>query len=208
MVIAQTQSLQTTFKGELIRETQYVDYDGSPYYYEEWKTGQVTMVDDIVKENVQIKYDVFKDALMVIQNQAEMVVNENMIKSFTIITVGDDLKILNEKFIRLKGKRGYYLEIFNGENISVYRKYQRSILDVTTGGYGDYNKKKFDSQDQYYYFTEADGLKMFSLKKKELREIFGEKSEEVESYAKENKLKYKENSDVAAIFKYYDSIVK
>ncbi|MBL7856372.1 MAG: hypothetical protein JNM57_01690 [Cyclobacteriaceae bacterium] len=59
---------------------------------------------------------------------------------------------------------------------------------------------------KYYFLLENGTIEEFTGKKNELMDKMGKKSDGVERYAKENKLKYDEKYDLARIISYYNSL--
>lgn len=190
---------------------QYLSYsatinDGYPYFeYGDVQNGSV-VYDNVLYENVPILFDVVKNEI-VISDSAQflkMYLNNEQVSSFTI---------LNHKFIKLGDsaetpgiKNGFYEVLYNGNNVSFYKKQTKNIqekMGIITG----FERYIVMSEE---YFLKKENKFYDAGSKKAVLNILKDKKNELNQFIKQNKLKLKKQNEPAFIqlLQYYDTLKK
>lgn len=178
-------------------------YDGSPFLNKEWKPGIVTLLSGESYE-FPMRYLIYGD-LILIKNDKDSV---NMLNLSNQI---QNIKMDGQTFIYVnypwnnKMKNGL-MEVLYEKKSKLLKLYTCRIeKGAETSGYQEKEKDKFLIKETLYYQLNDGSLMPLPRPKKELYQIFGNESSKMEKFVKEQKLKIKEEKDLAKIFTYYDS---
>ena len=193
--------------GNLIMLQKYVDVQGSPFYNPEWITGNITLVNNKVYKNVNMKYDQLKDKVYVKANNGDMILLGEKVKEFTL-----DYPVLggvSEKKFRL----GYfnipdatadsYFEVLSDGKTQLLKRSTKIIQENK-----EYNSasstKTFVEIVKYYMVTQGNGTQV----KKDKKSIFKalDKQPLLETYSKDNNLNLKLDTDIARLVSYYNTL--
>lgn len=103
----------------------YAMFDGVPFYKGDWMTGSITMKSGEIYNNLELRYDTYKDNLIYrndISNNV-IIVDKNSIEKFTLVDRNGKLetfKCIEDK--TLKDLNGRYVGVILEDSISVLKK--------------------------------------------------------------------------------------
>ena len=89
-----------------------------------------------------------------------------------------------------------YQVVFESPEYSILKEYAIEIREANPNPMINRSKRKI-IQKEYYYKLVGQRLERFKFKKKNILALAGDQAEQLEAYAKANKLSFKEDSDVA-----------
>ena len=181
--------------GTKIRNTDgYEGIEGSPYFNKDWLSGQVVLVSGKEAKMDYLRYDMLEDKLFFSDEgkQAEFAFAEP-VRAFTIRGA-----VFQNNFPSIGDftAANYYQVIGKGK-FSLLKKEANTIGERTA--YGTPAIRYFKKNTKYYIY---DGKKMAIVKtdSKSLAEALGVKKEDIEKYAKENKLDLKNDAELKTVF--------
>ncbi|MCB4807776.1 hypothetical protein LG651_05895 [Tamlana sp. 62-3] len=182
--------------------------EGTPYLFSQWNKqakiwfGEKTFVIDAVNYNIkderfEVKFD--DDSIFVLSPEI------NKLKQIAI-----DLLVFKPFHSNELNTDDFYQVLLDENSFSLLSKYK---IKITPGSMDPLTKqyltpKQYASEKEFYLRTVADEkIKPIKLKKSGvLKLIQSNYTSQVKSFAKKEKLKYNEISDVKKIFSYYFSI--
>jgi hypothetical protein len=191
---------------------EYVPYDLSikgtalfPYDAKDWQTGEVDY-DGILYKNVPMKYDIYKDEVVVqLYNKFSM---------FALLSDKvHDFSFGNHHFIRIEAdqlpdnsdllKTGFYDQLYNGKTELLARReksLQSSSNTATT------SETSFLAKDDYFLKKGNVYYKVSS--KGSILKVLKDKKKELQQYLKQNHINYRDNHEDAMVklASYYDHI--
>ncbi len=181
--------------------------EGSYYYNDQWNVGTIRLFSGERIENYPLKYDLK-------MNQIDIKVN-NEIKTISIGLVKEivwvDKKGIRDIFKNTSNFNtevgiGFFLILYEGE-ISLLKHTKLILLESNYNQAMDVGSKskKYLKKEKYYIYSDGKISNVKKTKKKILK-VFKDKSESVKKYANENNLSFKNDSDLAKIFEYYNSL--
>ena len=91
-----------------------------------------------------------------------------------------------------------YQIVFECPDYSIVKEYAIEIREANPNPMINRSKRKI-IQKEYYYKLVGQRLERFKMKKKNILALAGDQSEQLEAFAKSNRLSFKEDSDVADI---------
>jgi hypothetical protein len=192
-------------QGKPLMEMSYTDVTGTPYLYDSWTKGSVELENGAVYRDIELKFSVFKDELFFKNtNDETMMAFVLPVKSF-LLERGVQKDLYRNSFPDIDdfNQKTYYQVLFDG-NIKLLFKAYKSLLEIKP-----YNsattEKKFSDNSNYYLFIDGT-IKRIKPSKKEFLEIFKDKTIEIDSYLKNEKVDFKNNKDLTKLFEYYSSL--
>ena len=161
---------------------------------------ELALIDDYETKS-RIRYNIYEDEIEFIK--------ENSIY-YLVREVGRRIYFLDSKFIykvyRLDGANRYFRVHEEGKySLLAKQKVRRIEPKVARSGYdrakpGNYRRIK----DEYYLALDNNSVQKLPKNKKEFIEVFGDKSEIIQSFMKQNKLNHRRLDDLKKIIQYYN----
>jgi hypothetical protein len=186
-------------------KNKYTEIEGSPFLYDDWKTGTITDVDGKKYNAALLKYDTYMDDLFIFRDGSALVLQSETYPEFTMNFFDEDgITQLNRKFkhasqLNLNGGKGYYEVFYDGE-YKLLQKVESEYIQKVVSDYGTSKEiKKFNTFERLI-LAEPDGT-MHEVKgsKKKIFEVFGSEKKKAESIAKQNKYNVKDEYELAML---------
>lgn len=167
-------------------DARYQGVDGYPTLFEKFVTGVIETSDGKKVKCPQINYDVYADEVIVVQNRQELIISNELVKSFILnngITAVSFIKHSIES-----GKTGYYQVLVDGD-FQLLKKNLKTFLKADyQGAYSaDRRQDEFKDNADYYFLTEEGKLMELKNKKSIVKAIPGE-AERIEKFIKVNQI--------------------
>jgi hypothetical protein len=194
---------------------------GSPYLSETWMFGSLEMKGDLVKEarsdeddKVKIdglfRYNLYAQEFEMVYNRDTFAITAPFnVKSISI----SNMNFLHGLYVKRGGSRPYlgsaYFQVLNEGECKLLLRHDVKIS--AGGGPVTYNwaggADAFVQYQQLYY-QESEGAEVVLLKKrrKSIRKLFADRSDEVEKFVKMERININDNAGLARVFNYYNSL--
>jgi hypothetical protein len=187
--------------GKTIMEKNETDIIGSPFFNVEYIEGTVTLTNGKIYENIPLKYNSLKDELY-FKNP-----KDGSLLSFIVPVKEFELSgttyISGLPAIDKFTNKSYYGLLADGK-IKLLVKNYTSIFEVKP-----YNsattEKRYENNVSYYILNDG-AMSRFKPSKKDFLILFQDKSSEIDSFLKKEKIDFKNNKDLAKVFGYYNKI--
>jgi hypothetical protein len=178
---------------------------GHPYLFEQWTEGSFLLTDSTRFENLELKYDIFNELLVVKEpGSGRAVVPEPM----TVLR----FKIADRTFEQLFLEEGYlennrfWESIYSG-NSTLFKHFSKYLKEANYEGAYSSNKaydELIENKPDYLYF---DGVHYTLVKfsKKGFQTLFKDNEKALE-YIKKEKLNFKNESSAIKLLTYIDSL--
>lgn len=182
--------------------------EGSPYLFKNWNNLSKIWYGDTVLKLDSVNYNIENERF-------EIKLNKD---SIFIISPDNNLKKVEINFVVFKpynnqelNTNSFYQVLWDGDNYSLLSKYKLKIkgggVDPLTKNY--VTPKEYTFEKDYFLLehNEQEQMVPIKLKKSDILNLIEDSYvDQVKSFAKKRKLKYKEISDVEKILTYYYSI--
>ncbi|WP_281614306.1 hypothetical protein [Flammeovirga sp. SubArs3] len=193
---------------DLLYQNSAANFKGSPFYTDEWSTGFVTILGGEHYDDILIKYDAYKDEVLVRKSEDNVIiVDKKQINRFG--WTDNDNEIISFEKKLLNNKPTYLEIIFKGETFNVYRyrvkKFHKKD-EQNSNSYSEDIKDEYKWTSTKLYYDNGNSLTEISTKGKNFYSVFGDKKAEMQKFAKSNKLKVKDKKDLEEIFAHYSTI--
>lgn len=168
----------------------YSDIQGSPYY----SKGYIVAKFSGSNESAPARYNSYNDEVEFMKEDKPYVLPKN--ENFSTVT----FTTTKETLVRLETNdelSGYFFELVNGKNI-LYKKVKTKFIDavVAVNSYATDRPAVFKALDPIYYIKTENGFIKNPKNKKEIIDQFADKKEVLNTFFKENKIKFDKEEDL------------
>jgi hypothetical protein len=190
-------------------DNRYEGVKGSPFYHDDWVNGKVVFESGRTAENIQLKYNVYEDELLILQSETGAIyTDKNNVTSFAFLH--PDLQ-REEWFIKYPhpkkpGSTQYFQVIFQGKvNLLGHNKIVFEKANYEGGYSNDKRYDEFKSYTTFYYNTASTTPQKLKSSAGGVAKIFPDKQAQVKQYIVENLLDCRKSEDLIRIFEYYEN---
>ncbi len=193
-----------TLKGagnSVIMKNTYTEIDGSPYLYDDYKTGTVVDIDGHQESSLLLKYDMYGDKVIVFKDNQHLVLNAGVYPEFTFSFYGDDNETVVQRFVHANklsnpGAEGYYELLYDGE-YKLLKKHEAAFLNKVVSEYGTTSEiKRFVAEDRLLLLSPDARMTDLRGGKSAIYDAFIGYSDKVKNIAKKNNLNVKRTEDL------------
>lgn len=195
----------------VLRETTYTQIEGSPYYFKDWKMGAVTDVSGKVTDKMMLRYDMYRDEVLYLQDGKSYAVAQEYARSFSFVVVNEQTSAIENATFKngftIEGytKKNYFYVIYSGK-AHYLKKFKTSYLEETVNNFGTNEQVKRFMQSEQEFFVAHDNTATQIKNRKEILSLFGTLNDQMKGYIKSNKLNVKNDNDLAKILAKYDEL--
>jgi len=193
-----------------ISEADIKNIEGSPYYKDNFQIGGIYNAEGVVVSGIPMRYNIFADEIeMRPSSNPDDTTIKSLVKSTDIFA-----KIGTDNFIYILNtnsgdKSGYFSVLLDGTYFDLYKK---STVNYIKKKFAETNYQKdqpakFIKKEVFYLVDNKGVFYELPSKRKSFISLFKQKSKELESYIKDNKLNITKESDMIKIVSYYNSIL-
>lgn len=181
--------------------------NGTPYLNEEFESGCLINSNAVVASNVHLRYNAVHDEFQIKQTPNE---SDDRIQAVRkapdiYVKIGDDIFTY---VIPGNGVGGYYNVLFEGNEITLYKKYskkfvegQKSVNMMT----GNIPNRLINESTFYIINSKGEFSELTGSKNKKFKAIAGDKRNELKKYASANNLNINKVEDLIDLIEYYNN---
>ncbi|MCZ4225182.1 hypothetical protein [Pedobacter rhodius] len=184
-----------------IKEIKYTDVTGSPYLYDFWVKGKVTLQNGKKYITDSLKYNVIDEKLIFKNNDGSLMYFAEPVKEFELYgTEPNPVHFINGlPAINGLNSNSYYQVIATGK-IGLLKKVSKNITELKQYGSAVTNKA-FNTTYSYYSFQNGT-LTKITPNKKTIIALFGIKEDLLNDFLKKEKVDFKKDEDLYKLFTY------
>lgn len=182
----------------------YSGVKGSPFLFEEWKSGSVVTERGLYK-NLKLKLDV-SDHTIYFEKDALPYGFKDMVNSFVLMLNEKDSSTFQyfEKGISTAEIRpNQYLQVLAKGKIGLYKLNGKLLSEINEINQGII--KTFTSFSKYFVFRD-NAWQQVKLNKENVLDLVKDKNEKVMAFINDKKLSAKKESDFVQIIAYYNAL--
>ncbi|WP_321280874.1 hypothetical protein [Marinifilum fragile] len=181
------------------------EVEGQIFFNEDWVKGKIYFNTEYTVSDVPIKYLV-KGGKMLIHHKGEILAVSNP-------QTMDSIIINKHKFIYAQLMYGNnvkydYMELLGGdEKLQILKYYTcRFIKGRDVSSYTAPDPDRYVLKKEYYIRRSNGVAELIKVNKKSILQLLADKSENVKTFVKKNKLKIGKENDLIQIFNYYNGL--
>jgi len=191
------------------------DYDGTPYFLDEWKVASLQTIDNRNYLKIELKIDIYNKRLLFkdrISGDSTVIVDE-YVREF-ILEDGDTIyhfqKVLTSKMKNYKAF-DFYLVLVDGPFALLLKPEKRLITESISNGLANRSGTMRDEyKDLTSYFIYSRNERKLNKIKTNLKSIIkavGSNQTEMEKFVDENNLNLNKKENLIKVMAYYNSII-
>lgn len=200
--------------GVMIRtiDNRYEGLRGTPYFLSGWSNGQIAMTDGRRYVNVPVKFDAFRQALILLRPKVgndSIIIDRRTVNRFELTgPEGQLYAFRNYPDVMLPddmGDGGYFLVLYEG-NTTLLKRIAKTLqkADYKQPYSVDVRYDSFENAHAYYILKPNQPLAKVKLSKKSLLDALSDKRAGLSTFA--DTLNLKTETDAAALVRQYDSL--
>ena len=178
--------------------------EGSPYLKEEFEPGEIQLKDNTTIPEVPMRYNIYNDQIeFQYKEKTYNIGNKNLVEN---IKIGTDVFIV-EMYETINGERfGFFSLLADGET-RLLAKYEMELTDkVPAKALRDPEPRKFVRENDVYYVKIGQQRIYAFGNVKKLIAYLGDHEEELEAFAKKEKISARNPDELAKLINYYNSL--
>jgi len=183
----------------------YSGYEGSPFLFKDkWTPGNVTVTKGTYK-NLELRLDVYSNVLFFKKDEQPYEFQDEIVGFVLIPNVSDSSSYMYfKRGISGDGvKPQQYVQVLAEGKVGLYKSDVKQLADLNQINQGVI--KTFTTTTRYV-ITKDNQAQIIKPGKKEVLQVLSDKADKVQAYIDQNKISFKKDADLAAIFKYYNSL--
>jgi hypothetical protein len=183
---------------------------GTPYFNEEWKTGDIYFTDGTEINQINIRYNIYKDELEFKNSTSGQAfkIDRARINGFRMNGPGNNLQF--ERFELDPGKSGeksFIQVLYKGETMLLLKYKKQFIQADYKGAYSSGNKyDEYLDDKEYYLVKDNDTVRKIKLNRKSVLKALEDHQPALEEYASINKIDFTDPEDIIKLLSFYDSL--
>lgn len=178
--------------------------EGSPYLNDEFTNGQLFFEGKLYK-NLLLRYNIYEGHFE-FKKDDEILYLDPFLSQVDTVWIGSEKYIFSAYKKANDIKKSYMHLIYNGSCQLLTLKEVTLLQAEQTSGYEDPKPARFHQGPDDFYIKTPGNIAAEFKNKKSIDDIFGEKSDKLNTYAKKNKLKLKNMEDIIQLCQYYDGL--
>ena len=186
----------------LVRKLDEKDISGSPYLNSEFVIGTVYTKRNIHYTGIPLRYNIYNDVIeyRLPDSSIYAISNPEIIRK---IEMGAETFIY---YVTNKGNTGYFSLISSGE-VELLSKYNMTFKDaIPSAPFEAAQPPSFHEQANTFFIKVKDQLPTMVAKKKDIKSIFGNQSDQILSFLKKEKLYLRNEADLIKLVKFINEL--
>ena len=195
----------------VLKESNYVNVQGSPYFTDSWNNGLIVDNAGKVTENLLVRYDMYRDEIQFLKDGKTLAVEPALASGFTFWIVNykdgkaEKYVYRNGFFLNGYSKLSYFQVVYDGK-IKFLRKTKVNYLEELVSNYGTNEQvKKFVRVTNEFLVVGNKLVEVAKNRKNILPEL---NSDELRIFVKSEKLNIKNEEDLMKILYKAESLIK
>lgn len=181
----------------------FLNYDGSPFYTDEWTTGSIKILSGDVYSDLKIRYDLNKDDIIYYNESIKKwilvdreIINEVWIKN---PATGQDFNLVHNYSIDTAANDKFFFVLIEG-SVPLYMKKVKLIDEYHSNYQAGCMLGKFYEKTRFYFVLNNKFYRV-PLRKKKFLAYFPEQADMLKKYINKNKYSLRSPDDLISVFK-------
>ena len=186
--------------------------EGSPYFYDEYRLADIVSMSGTLYERVKVKFNLMQNELLYLSNDGVDMLASTPVKKLKFHAFIENDKthpevILQSNTGAINAPSVMVYQVLEDSTAKLYKHFTVTYND--NKGYGEASVTRVFTKKETYYAvvpeTAKDPVKI-EKNKSAITSLFTNKKNAISDYVDRNKLNPKSESDLIAIFRYYNTL--
>jgi hypothetical protein len=173
------------------------------FLQKDWATGTIVLEDDIIFDNVRMRYQAMDDELVVYNDllRTLFIIDKETVKEFRIPLENGEMHFIKLNYDGFgKGQR-YFEQIYNGVYKLLGFYYVEEKKTAPFMSQGIMRDTEYHLAVNYYLYSEKSGFNRLQMKRKSLYKVFPESKKEIRKLFRKNHVLISEKQGMIQAFK-------
>ena len=192
--------------GEPLMNTKFVRLvDGSPYFSDKWIKGSV-FIEESEYRNFNLRVNILETTLEFMDRRGEQMICTMPVKK---VILNDSIKGMQYRFVHssfvpenVETRKSWLLELVSG-TAKLYRLDKKQINEIRP--YGSATTEQRIVTSHLYFLSNNSDLKRIK-KLSDVSDLLASKKEQLDEYAKANRLNVKSEKDLVRLVEYHNTL--
>ncbi|SHI89714.1 hypothetical protein SAMN04488096_105295 [Mesonia phycicola] len=186
---------------------------GSPYWNEDFQSGKIINKESNKEiRNIRLRYRILDDVIQLKDNNSDDFMILDRSQNLIIYINRQKFVFLENYPININGtNNGYSIELFNSKKASLLKRISQNYVEgrEADNSYSASVPPKLEKKINYFVKTKEDKISAIEPHKKKAADAFPDHQDEIKSFIKKNKLKFRgsdEEADLITLVEYYSTL--
>lgn len=201
------EDLRNLVRNNIVPNARATQTIGSPYFFENYREGYVTLYDGNVTEPLMMNYNVYENQIEFVDGSNILAINAERMGGFTFTSNENELEF--KKGFKADGlDANEFVQVLSDGPVTALLKHDISFLEnVPT--YGSATQvDEYTTDEQLYIHKEAEGEteRIRRVRERNILRAIDSHQDQMEQYVEENRLDLRSYNDIKRFFDYYNSL--
>lgn len=194
--------------GSVITTPPSTQINGSPFLNDDWLKGKVLISNNVESEDVLLRFDIHENVVQFRRGGEIFGLNSNKISGFRIYATPNDIVFKNGfRSDEHEIDKAILLRIIEDGDAAKFVAHHKSTLHEDVPTYGSATTiNEYRSNETYYLIDENGDFEEVKLRKRHITRVLSDMDNQIEDYADENNLSFRDENDVAQIVSKYNEL--
>lgn len=184
----------------------YTNMEGTPYLYEDWQTGNVTLTNGVSnKEPMMLKLNMVNDVVSFKDKETGQELEfVEPVQEFSL-NVGTSTRHFKSGFKNIDGiAPTAFLEVLSDGKAQLLKRNNKIVFEQQPIGSAT-KERTFIEKTKYYLVIDGKAT-VVKTDKKSVLAALGDRHDQLEEYIKTNKVNFKDDAQLGKLVDYYNSL--
>lgn len=199
------EDLRDLVRHDVIEGVQATETIGSPYLFDNFEEGIITLTDGKNTANLQLNYNIYENRVEFSDTGGIIAVDNEMVDRFVFTSTGSEL-IFTKGFDSRRLSSDEFVQILVDEPVKLLKKHEVSFQE-NVASYGTATQKdEYISNERFYIHEDGETRQIRSLSERRVLRTLNDYRDEMETYIDENDLNLGNTGDLVRLIEYYNEI--
>jgi len=200
-----SEDLRNLVRYDMIEAVQATETIGSPYLFEDFKEGVITLVDGKNTANLQLNFNIHENRVEFSDAGGIIAVDNEMVERFVFDNAANKM-VFSKGFDSRRLNNSDFVQILVDGPVKVLKKYEVSFQE-NIASYGTATQKdEYISNQRYYIHEDGETKRIRSLSERQVLKTLNGHQDELKSYINENNLNIENTEHLTRVIRYYNEI--
>jgi len=200
-----SEDLRNLVRYDVIEGVQATEVIGSPYLFDDFEKGVITLVDGKNTANLQINFNIYENRVEFSDAGSIIAVDNRMVDRFAFNHTGNEMEFARGFDSRRLDNSDFVHVLVDGR-VKLLKKYEVSFQEnVATYGTAT-QKDEYISNERYYIHEDGETNHLRNLSDRQVLRTLSNHRDEMESFIEENDLNLENTEHLVRLIRYYNEI--
>lgn len=200
-----TEDLRDIVRFNVIQEAQSTEVIGSPYLFEDFEEGSITLADGKNTANLQLNFNIYENRVEFADAGSIIAVDNNMVDKFVFNSSSNEMTFAKGFNSRRLDNTDFVQVLVDGP-VKLLKKYEVSFQEnVATYGTAT-QKDEYISDERFFIHEDGETNRLRNLSERQVLKTLNNHQDEMESYINENNIDTENTEHLARLILHYNEI--